>query len=261
MTQYDLGLALSGGSIKGFAHLGVLQYLDEKGIRPHIIAGTSAGSLMGALYADGYTPTEILECFSEQGLMTMTRFKPFGGGVFDTAKFTDYLRSLLRHKLLEELPIPMRIVATDLDAGGQHVFERGKLAEIITASCCIPVLFNPIVIEGVHYVDGGLFRNFPVSVIRSDCKRIIGVNLGPERGETYDKTLTGVANRAWELVFRQNTRPDKKACDHLLEAPELLEYGMFEVDASREIMAIGYKLAQRELSELSTTPTEEPLAP
>lgn len=249
MATYNLGLALSGGSIKGFAHLGVLKYLEEHGIRPDIIAGTSAGSLMGALYADGYSPDEVFELLKTQGFMGMTTLKPSGGGVFDTGKFVHYLKKHLHHKRLEELPIPMRIVATDLDAGEQHIFTRGPLAEVITASCCIPVLFNPIILGGVHYVDGGLFRNFPVSVIRDDCHTIIGMNLGPEEGKEYKHTLMGVANRAWELVFRQNTRPDKEVCDILLETTEVLQYGMFEVDSASEIMQIGYRLAAERLGD------------
>lgn len=249
MSKYSFGVALSGGSIKGFAHLGVLQYLDEVGRKPDIIAGTSAGSIMGAFYADGYSPREILELFREQGLMDMTRLTPQGGGVLDTSKFTKYLNKHLRHKRLEELPIPMRIVATDLDAGEQHIFTEGSLPEIITASCSIPVIFTPVQIEGVHYVDGGLFRNFPVSVIREDCELVLGVNLGPETGSNYSKTLKGIANRSWELVFRQNTRPDKEACDILLEAQELLEYGLFDFDAAEEVMTIGYRMAQAGLAD------------
>lgn len=246
---YDLGLALSGGSIKGFAHLGVLKCLEERDLRPDIIAGTSAGALMGALYADGYSPQEIFELLREQGFMGMTTLRPSGGGVFDTSKFVRYLKELLHHERLEELPLPVRIVATDLDAGDQHVFSEGPLAEVITASCCIPVLFNPIVLDGVRYVDGGLFRNLPVSVIRSECREVIGVNLGPEEDSEYKKTVFGVANRAWELVFRQNTRPDKEACDLLLETQEVLQYGMFEVDAATEILEIGYRLACHSLDE------------
>lgn len=247
MKKYHFGIALSGGSIKGFAHLGVLKYLDERGKKPELIAGTSAGSIMGAFYADGYKPEEIFELFKEQGLMDMTSLRPLGGGVLDTRKFTQYLRTHLRHHRLEELPIPMRIVATDLDAGVEHIFRAGDLPEIITASCSIPVLFNPIVIEGVHYVDGGLFRNLPVSVIREDCQEVLGVNLGPEMGSDYPKNLKGIANRSWELVFRQNTRPDKEVCDVLLEAQELLSYGLFDFDAAQELMDIGYRMASEGL--------------
>lgn len=250
MKQYQLGLALSGGSIKGFAHLGVLKYMDEHGIKPQIISGTSAGALMGAFYADGRTPDEIFELFAERGFMDMTTFRPLGGGFFDTSKFVRFLDEHFHHKYLQELPTPMRIVATNLDRGEQHVFSSGRLAEIVTASCSIPVLFTPMVIDKVTYVDGGLFRNFPVSVIRQDCEQIVGVNLGPWQEESYNKTIRDVAERSWEFVFRQNTLPDREQCDVLLETQAVTKFGMFEVKSAAQIMQIGYELAQTYLPRL-----------
>ena len=97
---YQLGLALSGGSIKGFAHLGILKYLDEVGLRPEIIAGTSAGSIMGAFYASGYAPEEIHELLSQTGFMQMTSFTTKGGGIFSTTKFLHLLKKNLRHRKL-----------------------------------------------------------------------------------------------------------------------------------------------------------------
>ncbi|MDO4706929.1 MAG: patatin-like phospholipase family protein [Porphyromonadaceae bacterium] len=247
--KYPIGLALSGGSIKGFAHLGVLQYLDEQEMSPSIIAGTSAGALMGAFYADGFTPQEIFEIFSDQGFMGMTTFRPLDGGVFDTSKFVRFIKSKLRTQRLEALSIPMRIVATDLDRGAQHVFTHGPLAEIITASCSIPVLFNPMQIEGTTYVDGGLFRNFPASVIRSNCDYLIGMNLGPwQDSMDYPKTIMGVAERSWEFVFRQNTLHDRELCDLLLESNQVSQYGMFAVSSATEIMRLGYALAAERIT-------------
>lgn len=243
-VKYRLGLALSGGSIKGFAHLGVLKYMDEIGLKPDIIAGTSAGAIMGAFYADGFSPEEIFELFSSIGFMGMTSLLPNKGGMFSTRNFTLFMKRNLHHRRLEDLPIPVRIVATDLDNGCQHVFTEGPLAQIITASCSVPVLFQPKVINGVTYLDGGLFRNFPVTVIREDCDKVLGVNLGPDQPREYKKTIRAVADRTWSLVFRQNTRPDKQACDLVLETRAVTKYGMFEVSSAREIMQLGYELAR-----------------
>ncbi len=245
MVRYKIGLALSGGSIKGFAHLGVLQYMDEIGLKPDIIAGTSAGAIMGAFYADGHTPQEIFDIFSSVGFRGMTSLLPKRGGMFSTKNFMERLRTYLHHQNMEELPIPLRIVATDLDNGVQMVFSEGSLPERIVASCSIPVLFQPVIIDKISYVDGGLFRNFPVTVIREECDKVIGVNLGPETFRRYKKTIRGVAERSWQLVFRQNARVDKEACDLLLETLRVTKYGMFEVSSAAEIMALGYRLAKR----------------
>lgn len=260
MPQHRLGLALSGGSIKGFAHLGVLQYMEEIGLRPDIIAGTSAGALMGAFYADGYSPREIFEIFSPKGFMDMASLRPMGGGVFDTSKFIDFISERLHHKHLEDLPVPIRIVATNLDKGEQQVFDSGPLAQIITASCSIPVLFNPIELDGTTYVDGGLFRNFPVSVIREMCTYVVGVNLGPWQEEKYKRSIMGVAERSWEFVFRQNTLVDRELCDLLLETLEITKYGMFEVNQAAEIMQIGYELARQGFGRHDTLIADHPIA-
>ncbi len=243
-SKYGLGLALSGGSIKGFAHIGVLKYMEEVGLHPEIISGTSAGAIVGAFYADGYTSDEIFDRLSSIGFMGMTSLQPNRGGMFSTRNFTRFLKENLRHKRLEELPIPLRIVATDLDNGCEHVFTSGPLAPIITASCSIPVLFQPQVINGISYVDGGLFRNYPVTVIRKECNKVLGVNLGPEQPKEYKKTIRSVAERSWSLVFRQNTRPDKMACDLTLETHAITKYKMFDVSSADDIMELGYEMAR-----------------
>lgn len=248
MKNYQLGLALSGGSIKGFAHLGVLQYLEEVGLRPDILSGTSAGSIMAAFYASGFAPEEIYEIFSRGGFLQMTSFAGTGGGLFSTTNFYKHLRRNLRHRRLEDLPTPVRIVATDLDAGEQRVFSEGPLAKIILASCSVPILFQPVEIDGRAYVDGGLFRNFPATVIREDCERLIGMNLGPVHEGPTEMSFKAVANRTWELIFRQNTAPDREACDYLLETTEVMGFGMFDLNAAETLRTIGYDLAREVLT-------------
>lgn len=250
MAKYNVGLALSGGSIKGFAHIGVLKYMDEIGIRPDIISGTSAGALVGAFYSDGYRPDEIFELMSKLRLGSMTNLRPLNApGILDTSPFEAFLTKHLTHKRIEDLPIPTYVVATDLDHGESHVFKEGDLASVIRASCSIPVLFHPVEIDGTSYIDGGLFRNFPASVIRQECNILIGMNLGPWEQENYNKSIVSVAERSWSFVFRQNTLVDKEACDILLESHDVLGYGMFDTDAATALTKIGYEVAKKELTE------------
>lgn len=245
---FPLGLALSGGSVKGFAHLGVFKYLEENGIRPDIIAGTSAGSLMGAFYADGFHPEEIAEMLGKLSFRSMTNFTFERGGFFDATTFSKLIKNNLRHKYIEDLEIPMRIVATDIDNGKEVVFTKGLLADCILASCSIPVLLKPVLINGVHYVDGGLFRNFPVSTIRDDCKTLIGVNLSSSQINSYKKNIVGISQRSIDIVFRQNSLYEKSLCDIILESNDLKDYGMFDFASSLEIANIGYKMAKLTLS-------------
>lgn len=242
---FPIGLALSGGSVKGFAHLGVLKYMIEIDKKPDIIAGTSSGALMGAFYADGYHPDEIMEILGNITFSQMTNLLVgFGkGGIFGVNNFTRLLKKNIRHKNIEDLEIPLRIVATDIDHGKEKVFTSGNIVDRVIASCSIPVIFAPIKIDGVHYVDGGLFRNLPASVIRNECDKLIGVNLNPESNETYKRTLISTAVRSWTLVFRQNSIYDAKICDILLETSEVTKYKMFESKSSVEIMNCGYNMA------------------
>ena len=107
----------------------------------------------------------------------------------------------------------MIVVATDLDNGESHEFDSGPIVEAVTASCSIPIIFSPVVINGVHYVDGGLFHNFPVSIIRDRCERVIGVNVSPLVPQKYKQTIFHIAERSYHYMFRANTLEDREMCD------------------------------------------------
>jgi len=140
---YKIGIALSGGGIKGLCHAGVLKALEEQGIKPGILSGVSAGAIVGALYADGYTPDEIAKLFEDISFRQMTKFRIPDGGLFRIDAFENFMFRNLRAKTFEELNIPLRIVATNLDKGQSVVFEKGNLIDPIVASCSVPVLFIP----------------------------------------------------------------------------------------------------------------------
>lgn len=252
-APHRIGLALSGGAAKGFAHSGVLHALEDNGIRPDIIAGTSAGALVAALYADGYRPEEIPQLFRGKNFRFLTEWQIPQRGVFSIQRFKSFLRSTLRHKNIEDLPLPIRIVATDLDHGVVKVFSQGPLVETVTASCSIPILFNPVEIDGTTYVDGGLFKDLPASVIREDCRYLIGVHLNPKEPSDYKKSLFGIAERCFGYIFRANSLPDRKLCDLLIESGEIIKFKPFHVEPAEEIAAFGYKMAKQVLKTTSIT--------
>lgn len=240
-----LGLALSGGGAKGFAHLGVFKMLEECALVPDIIAGTSVGALMGTLYADGYKADEIKELFTGREFSEFARLQIPKSGLFDSKRFRYFLKRHLRTKNIEDLQIPMVIIATDLDHGESHEFRSGPIVEAVTASCSIPIIFSPVTINGTHYVDGGLFRNFPVSVIREECERIIGVNVSPLVPQKYKQTLVHIAERSYHYLFRANTMEDREMCDVLIEAEEFGLYKTFDLENVDLIFNIGYAAAAR----------------
>lgn len=242
---YRLGLALSGGGAKGFAHLGVFKLLEECGLKPDIIVGTSVGALMGTLFADGYSADELKELFTGREFSEFAQLQLPKSGLFDSKRFRYFLKRHLRAKTFEELKIPMIVVATDLDNGESHEFDSGPIVEAVTASCSIPIIFSPVVINGVHYVDGGLFHNFPVSIIRDRCERVIGVNVSPLVPQKYKQTIFHIAERSYHYMFRANTLEDREMCDMLIEAEEFGMYKTFDLENVEQIARIGYDAAIR----------------
>lgn len=244
-TTYKLGLALSGGGAKGFAHIGVFKLLEECGLMPDVIVGTSVGALMGALFADGYSADELKELFSGREFSEFAQLQLPKSGLFDSKRFRHFLRRHLRAKTFEELKIPLIVMATDLDNGESHEFRSGPIVEAVTASCSIPIIFSPVVIDGVHYVDGGLFHNFPVSIIRESCERVIGVNVSPLVSQKYKQTIFHIAERSYHYMFRANTMEDREMCDVLIETEEFGMYKTFDLENVDQISQIGYSAAVR----------------
>lgn len=240
-----IGIALSGGGIKGLCHAGALKALEERGIRPDIISGVSAGAIVGALYADGWTPEEIGRFFADVSFRDMTRLNVMHGGVFDITEFEKFLGRKLRAKTFEELRIPLKVVATDLDLGRSVTFAQGRLLPRVIASSSVPVLFTPRVIDGVNYVDGGVLMNFPASVIRPDCDVLIGINASPLVAEEYKVGLVSVAMRSYHFMMKANILHDKEACDVLVEPTDMGRYDTFDVDKSEEIFEVGYTSTRR----------------
>lgn len=242
---YKLGLALSGGGAKGFAHIGVFKLLEECGLMPDVIVGTSVGALMGALFADGYSADELKDIFSGREFSEFAQLQIPKSGLFDSKRFRYFLKRHLRAKTFEELKIPLVVVATDLDNGESHEFRSGPIVEAVAASCSIPIIFSPVVINGIHYVDGGLFHNFPVSIIREECDRVIGVNVSPLTPQKYKQTIFHIAERSYHYMFRANTLEDREMCDVLIETEEFSQYKTFDLENVEQIFNIGYVAAVR----------------
>ena len=241
VKPYRLGLALSGGGARVFAHAGAIKALEEMELRPDVISGVSAGSVIGALYADGYTPDEIIDMFGRLSVSDLAEITVPRSSFFKITKFRNFLKKVLRSTNFEDLSIPLVITTTDLDNGRSVSFSSGPLLDVICASCSIPVLFSPVNIEGVHYVDGGVFRNFPVTPIRSSCDVIIGVNVNPLVAKEYKQSIIDIAERSYSFIFKSNSIIDSKLCDILIQTNEIIQYNIFDIDKLREIARYGYQ--------------------
>lgn len=248
---YRIGLALGGGGARGFAHIGVLRALEEMGIKPDVISGTSAGSIIAALYADGYTPQHIIRLFSELDVKELVDVTIPRNSLLKMDKFIHFIDKRLHSKRIEDLKIPTYIVATDFDNGKSVAFDKGDLAIRIAASCSIPIVFPPIAIDGIHYVDGGVMRNLPVTPIRDLCDVVIGINVSPMQHEQYENNLLSITNRAYNFLSCGNVFPDIALCDILIENEDISGYNVFDIDEQEKIEELGYQKAIEVLNNLT----------
>lgn len=236
-----VGVALSGGGARGFAHVGALLAIEEAGLKPDIIAGVSAGSVIAILYAAGVRPLRIADIFARTGFSDFAELSFGGGGLFRIDKFTEFILSEIgKSRRLEELQIPTYIGVTNLDTGAPAVFNTGEIGPRMMASCSIPIIFTPVEIDGVHYVDGGVLRNHPAWIIRDKCDLLIGVNVSPMRREGKYSSIIKVALRTYNLMAKANQQQDMDLCDISIELPEIANYAVFDLKNIKTLVLAGY---------------------
>lgn len=175
-----IGLALGGGAARGFAHVGVIQVLEEAGIRPDFVAGTSAGSLVAAIYASGKNGAQlqrVAETMEEATIADWT-LPLFSRGVLRGDALARYVNTQVSGKLIEDMPLSLGIVATDLNTGSDVLFQRGDTGTAVRASSAVPAVFQPVKISGHEYVDGGLVSPVPVRAARKmGAELVIAVDI------------------------------------------------------------------------------------
>lgn len=246
-----MGLVLSGGGARGFAHIGVLQALNEAGIFPDVISGTSAGALVGVLYADGYSPREILKMMNSTSRLHYIRPTVPREGLLQISGIERILRENLRAKSFEELKLPLYVTATDLNNGRAEYFCSGELINPVIASASIPVLFKPIIINDIHYVDGGVLDNLPIRPLENRCSRIIGSFVNPVGYEETVLSLTQIAERVFMLNMSKEVLEKSDRFDLFIAPPELKNYKILDPEKASEVFEIGYRAAVEKLRDSS----------
>ncbi|QJW91550.1 patatin-like phospholipase family protein [Spirosoma taeanense] len=236
-----IGLVLSGGGARGIAHLGVIKALQEMGIQFDQIAGTSAGAIAGALIAQGYTPDEGLRIVESSSFMRHLRpaWNRMGLLRLDTA--IELYKKYLPHDRFESLQIPLHVVAVDLTDGIQVVFDEGELIRPVLASCCLPGIFEPFLINKRQFIDGGVLNNLPVEVIENKVDFIIGSHCNPFGLARPIRSMRGVIERSLILAVQSKTRDKFGRCNVLIEPTELVSYAPTDVSKAREMFRIGYQ--------------------
>jgi NTE family protein len=237
-----INLALSGGGVRGFAHLGVIKALQESEITIHAISGTSSGAVTGAFIAAGYSPDETLKIMKEYRLLRLLKGS-FSAGFFSMAKFEQIYISCFPHNSFKELNMELYISSTNICSGKTEYFNDGELIPALLASSSIPVLFKPINIKGQLYVDGGILNNLPVEPLLEKSLPIVGIHVNPVGEiETITSALK-IMERSLNLAVYANIKERVKQCAFLIEPPALSAYSVYAYSKADEIFKIGYNYA------------------
>ncbi|MEM1215229.1 MAG: patatin-like phospholipase family protein [Bacteroidota bacterium] len=244
-----IGISLSGGGARGIAHIGVLQALAEAEIEIDIVAGASAGSIVGAMYAAGLSPQQMLAAIKESNFLKLVKFGLPNMGITKLDYLSERLTGVIPNDSFASLKKPLYVAITNANTGKLEIVSDGPLYQVLMASCCIPLLFQPIEIAGQLYIDGGILSNLPVTPIRDKADFVIGVNVVPQQIIPSDE-LTGfftLSFRVFDLGILSNSRPESARCDHLIEPARLGEYGVMQFHKYEEIYQLGYDTARAQI--------------
>lgn len=242
-----IGIAFSGGGARGIVHLGVLKALLENEIRPDVISGTSAGAIIGALYAADYSPDESLAIIKQTKILSIFRPSYSWKGLLNIDKLGKLLSNHLPAKF-EDLKRELIVAATNINSGKTEYFDKGNLVQAILGSCAVPLIFKPIEIQGKLYVDGGLLKNLPAEVIREKVDVLIGVNSNPAGEVEKLDNARLVMERSSLLTIGVNTSQSLKKCDIVIEPSQMNRYSGFGLNQAQEIFDYGYEFTVENIS-------------
>jgi NTE family protein len=247
----EIGICLSGGGARGLAHLGVLQALDEIGVKPVMITGSSAGAIAGALYALGLTPKEILKKVKTKSVLDVFKIAIGKSGLSEMSYLRKILEDSCESDSFDELKIPFEACVSELRSGKAEMISTGSLIDAVVASASIPIIFEPIEKDGKIYVDGGVLNNLPIEPLQEKGLKIIGVNINVhgEYGEMPNK-MKNVAERIFELSLWYPTKQRFEQCDVQIDVTGAFKFGLFDFNKGRELFEVGYETTMNMKSEI-----------
>lgn len=247
---YKFGISLSGGGARGIVHLGVLEALHKYGIRPEIISGASMGALIGVLYAAGLEPLKILDLIKSNKMVKMFKWQLPSNGLVDIKNVSSLLENNIETDDFSALKMPFYCSVVNLNSGRSEIKNEGKLFQWVLASASIPVIFEPQIINGITYVDGGLLNNLPVDCIRDQCRILIGVHVNHNGPEEKIAGIKAIAERTFRLAMGQNVKDSLAKCDFVIDPPETRLFNTFDFKKADEIFRIGFDATEKRILEM-----------
>ncbi|APY12331.1 phospholipase [Seonamhaeicola sp. S2-3] len=247
LSGKKVGLVLSGGGVKGVAHVGIIKALLERDIHPDIVSGASAGAIVGALYANGTSPSDMISFFKDTPLFKYSHFTIYKPGLFDTDKYFTSFKKYFPINEFEGLKKQLYVVATNLQTGQSQFFHKGELLQKVLASAALPPVFSPVNIDGQLYADGGIMNNFPIEPLIDTSNFIIGAytTAFKEVEKGMLKNSLQLSQRANLLMLHANVK-SKLHIPNLLFMPENLDsIGVLDKRGIEKSYNIGYDYASK----------------
>jgi NTE family protein len=246
-----LGLALGGGSARGFSHIGVLKALDEAGYRPDVLVGTSAGALVGVMYAAGFSPWQIEEVALKVRDIELADTNPASKrGMYSGEALQKLVNGFLKHQPIERLKLPYAAIATNLATGELVALKTGDAGLAVRASCAIPGVFIPTLVDGVELVDGGLVSPLPVKQARLlGADVVIAVDVGTPPKNTVGSGLYEVILQSFEIMGRALAQLEAQQAEFVIR-PDTARFSSTDFAARKDLIQTGYEAGRRALPDL-----------
>ncbi|WNH07791.1 patatin-like phospholipase family protein [Thalassobellus suaedae] len=245
----NIGLVLSGGGMRGAAHVGAIKALEEHNIFPTHIAGASAGAIVGGLYAHGYNCDEMLHFFKTVQLLDYKKYALNKPGFIDTNKYYDFFKKKFPEDSFSVLKKKLFITTTNITDGVLQIFNDGEIIKPMLASSAFPGLFSPVKIKEKLYIDGGVLNNFPIELIKKDCDTLIGVYLNHFETAVNSnlKHFYNVIERAINIRIAKSDEEKFTDFDIVIAPKNLTQYSLFDKKNIDAIYKIGYDNMNRTL--------------
>lgn len=225
VPKIKVGIALGGGAAKGFAHIGVIKMLEANGIQPVVVSGTSAGSVVGALYASGMDAFQMQQTAYALDEARIRDVRLFSGGLVQGQALQDYVNEQVGKRPIEKMKKPLAVVATQLETGERTVFTRGNTGQAVRASSSIPGVFEPVTIGKLTYVDGGVVSPVPVDAARQlGAEFVIAVDISSKAPGTRPASMLGIVNQSISIMGQKLGEQELARADVVIR-PKVNEIG------------------------------------
>jgi len=247
-----IGIALSGGAARGIAHIAALETLEQAGIPIYALAGTSVGSIVGALYASGIPLMEIRRILLGVKWKNVLKLAVPKLGLVSSEGIYEFMESILKGKKFSTLQMPFAAVATDLRNGEKVTITTGSVARAVQASCSLPIIFTPTEINKHTLIDGGFSSQIPVRSVREElgAKKVIAVDVNYQAIETDEfDNIMKIATHLSALWASRNARDEEKLADVVIQI-SARGIALYDLSKSKELLSRGKKATEEKLPEI-----------